>query len=192
MWDINEPAPVKLIIGILAADEHCMNSAIEEITETFGAIDMLSDTWPFTQTHYYDRETGPNILRKFVTLDQPIHPGRLAEIKHQTNHIEQRLAQALSEHAIRPVNLDPGIVEPSKLVLASTKNFSHRIYLRDGIYAEVSLMLNKRGCSALPWTYPDLQSKHASRFLLDARSRYMSTTRQDPRERGPDHFPPTP
>ena len=169
MWEIKEPDPVKLIIGILAADEVCMDQAVEVLAQTFGAIDLVSDTWPFTQTHYYDKETGPSILRKFVSIEQPIHPGRLAQVKHQTNDLEKQFAETLKDHALRPVNLDPGIVEPSKLVLASTKNFSHRIYIGENMFAEITLIFDKGQWRFAPYTYPDYQTPHYLAFFSQVR-----------------------
>ena len=186
MWEIKEPAPVKLIIGILAANEHCMTCAVEAIARTFGAVDLTSDTWAFTQTHYYDEETGPSILRAFVTIEQPIHPGRLAQIKHQTNDIEKALAQSLSEFAIRPVNLDPGIVEPSKLVLASTKNFSHRIYIGQNMFAEITLIFDKGRWCFTPYTYPDYQTPHYLAFFSQVREKIKLQLASDPKPLNPE------
>ncbi len=171
MWEIKEPAPVKLIIGILAANETCMEQALKAITNRFGTIDLTSHIWPFTQTHYYDKETGSSILRRFVTIEKPIHPGKLARIKYQTNDIEKALAQSLAEHAIRPVNLDPGIVEPSKLVLASTKNFSHRIYIGENMFAEITLIFDKGQWRFTPYTYPDYQTPHYLAFFDQVREK---------------------
>ncbi|MCP4451689.1 MAG: DUF4416 family protein [Planctomycetes bacterium] len=186
MWEIKEPARVKLIIGILAANEHCMAQAVEAVAQTFGAIDLTSDTWAFTQTHNYDQETGPNILRAFVAIDQPIHPGKLAQIKHQTNDIEKALAQSLTEHAIRPVNLDPGIVEPSKLVLASTKNFSHRIYIGENMFAEITLIFDKGQWCFTPYTYPDYQTPHYLAFFSQVRERIKGQLTSDPKPQNPE------
>lgn len=185
MWEIKEPAPVKLIIGILAANACCMGKAVEAITETFGMIDLTSDIWPFTQTHYYDQETGHSILRGFVTLEAPIHPGTLAQIKHQTNEIEKTLAHSLAEHAIRPVNLDPGIIEPSKLVLASTKNFSHRIYIGQNMFAEITLIFDKGQWRFTPYTYPDYQTPHYLAFFDQVREKLKTQLAANPRNQKP-------
>ena len=96
-----------------------------------GPIDLVSEVWTFDQTDYYADEIGPRILRQFVSFDQLIDPGRLAAIKHRTNALEQELAATLALPFPRPVNLDPGTIEPSKLVLATTKNYAHRIYIGD-------------------------------------------------------------
>jgi hypothetical protein len=129
MWKLKKPKPVKLIVAVLAADYHCLNIALEAVQARFGKADFLSDVWEFDQTEYYKEQTGNNILRQFVSIEKLIDPGKLAKIKHKTNKIEQKLAAQLGAHVPRPVNLDPGFIEPSKLILASTKNFSHRIYI---------------------------------------------------------------
>ena len=95
MWELKEPKPVKLIIGILAADERCLDAAVEAIKQAFGNIDLQSDVWPFTQTDYYKEQMGENIIRQFVSLEKLIDPGELADIKHKTNQIEQELADRL-------------------------------------------------------------------------------------------------
>jgi hypothetical protein len=171
MWDLKQPEPVKLIVGMLAADEDCLALAVQRIASDLGPIDLSSPVWPFTQTHYYDEEIGAHILRQFVTVEQLVQPGDLARIKHQTNALEQALAQTLAYPTPRPVNLDPGYVEPSKLVLASTKNFSHRIYIGQNMYAEVTLIVDKGQWCALRHTFPDYHQADYHRFFEKARQR---------------------
>jgi len=174
MWDIKQPDPVKLIVGILAADEDCLAQSIQAISTELGTVDQSSQVWPFTQTHYYDREIGTHILRQFVSLDQLVCPGDLAQIKHQTNALEQDMARALDYPTPRPVNLDPGYIEPSKLVLASTKNFSHRIYIGKNMYAEVTLIVDKGQWSALRYTFPDYRQSDYYAFFEQVRQRLRS------------------
>jgi hypothetical protein len=138
MWQLKDPKPAKLIIGILAADEECLKAALDAINANFGKIDFTSDVWPFDQTDYYKDQTGENILRQFVSIEKLIDPGKLAKIKLKTNKLEQKLAEQSASDLLRPVNLDPGIIEPSKLILATTKNYSHRIYIGKKIFAEVT------------------------------------------------------
>ena len=171
MWDVKEPEPVKLIVGILAADEDCLAQAIQGISTELGPIDLASQVWPFTQTHYYDQEIGTHILRQFVSLDKLVHPGNLAQIKHQTNTLEQDMARELAYPTPRPINLDPGYIEPSKLVLASTKNFSHRIYIGQNMFAEITLIFDKGQWCFTPYTYPDYQTPHYLTFFSQVRER---------------------
>jgi hypothetical protein len=173
MWNLQDPNPVKLIIGILAANETALDAAVKTISAKFGQIDLESDVWPFTQTDYYKNETGPNILRQFVSIEKLIDPGLLAEIKHTTNKLEQQLAETLKTDYSRPVNLDPGLIEPSKLVLASTKNFSHRIYIGNKMFAEVTLIYEKGRWRNFDYTFPDYREPRYHGFFTKIRSRLL-------------------
>ncbi len=173
MWDLQNPKPVKLIIGILATDETALAAAVKAISKSFGTIDLTSDVWPFTQTDYYKDELGPNALRQFVSIEKLIDPGKLAQIKHETNSLEQQLADSLKLSLPRPVNLDPGFIEPSKLILASTKNFSHRIYIGNRMFAEVTLMYEKGRWRHFEYTFPDYRQSCYHDFLSKVRTRLM-------------------
>jgi len=177
MWDTKEPNPVKLIVGILAADENCLQAAVETLTAEFTNLDLQSDVWPFTQTNYYNTETGENILRQFVSIDKLIDPGSLPQIKHRTNTLEQQLAAKLNIDLPRPINLDPGIIEPSKLILATTKNYSHRIYIGQKMYAEVTLIFDKGSWQPLPYTYPDYKQQSYHDFFTKVRIRLLQQLR---------------
>jgi hypothetical protein len=167
MWALKEPNPVKLIVGILASDDPTLTAARDALAAHLGAIDLVSDVWPFDQTAYYSGQMGPCILRQFVSIEQLIDPGELADLKLRTNELERDLAQSLPSPFLRPVNIDPGIIEPSKLVLATTKNYAHRIYIGEKIYAEVTLVFDKGSWRPLPYTYPD----YCQPFYLDFFSR---------------------
>jgi hypothetical protein len=177
MWELREPKPVKLIVGILAGDERCLAAARSGLESVIGPIDLVSDIWPFDQTGYYAAETGPRILRQFVSFAQLIDPGELAGLKHRTNALEQELARELTLPLPRPVNLDPGIIEPSKLVLATTKNYSHRIYIGNRMYAEVTLVYDKGGWRPLPYTYPDYRQQQYFDFFTKVRGRLLEQLR---------------
>ena len=177
MWQINKPEPVKLIIGILAADRNCLQAAVDAITAEYGECDLISETFEFNQTAYYRNQAGDNILRQFVSFKELIDPGRLASIKHRTNEIEKELAAKLPPPLPRPVNLDPGIIEPSKLVLASTKNFSHRIYIGDSMYAELTLSFCKGKWQSFSYTFPDFKGNRYHAFLSNVREKLVDQIR---------------
>lgn len=188
MWKLNEPKPVKLIVGILAADRQCVLAAVEAIEDKFDKVDLLSEVWPFSQTDYYKDETGPNILRQFVSIERLIDPGQLAKIKHRTNKLEQKLAARLGLPLPRPVNLDPGIIEPSKLILATTKNYSHRIYIGRKMYAEVTLIFDKGYWRPLPYTYPDYRQQCYFEFFEKVRARLLEQSRHKARAKWTSRF----
>ena len=173
MWQLKDPQPVKLLFGILAANHQCLHTTIDTITNKFGRIDFSSDVWPFDKTDYYNEQTGNRILRKFVSLEKIIDPGKLAKIKLLTNKLEQKLAKSLALPLPRPVNLDPGIIEPSKLILATTKNYSHRIYIGKKIYAEVTLIFDKGKWNYLEHTYPDYKQQCYFDYFSKVRERLL-------------------
>jgi len=173
MWKLKAPKPVKLIIGILAADHQCLHTAVEAIDAKLGKVDLVSDVWPFDHTNYYNEETGEHILRQFVTTERLIDPGKLAKIKHRTNKLEQKLAAKLALPLPRPANLDPGIIEPSKLILATTKNYSHRIYIGKKMYAEVTLFFDKGSWRPFDHTYPDYRQQCYFDFFDKVRKRLV-------------------
>ena len=173
MWKLKEPNSVKLVIGVLAANYQCLHSSADILTDKFGNADFMSDVWPFDKTDYYKDQTGPRILRQFLSFEKLIDPGRLAKIKLRTNKLEQKLAKALNVPLPRPANLDPGIIEPSKLILATTKNYSHRIYIGRKIYAEVTLIFDKGHWQPLSHTYPDYRQQCYFDFFDKVRTRLL-------------------
>ncbi len=183
MWELKEPNPVKIIVGILASDDRCLAAAREAVASHLGPLDLVSDIWPFDQTVYYRDQTGPAILRQFVSIDRLADPGALAEIKHRTNQLERELAEALAGAFPRPVNLDPGIIEPSKLVLATTKNYAHRVYIGRKMYAEVTLVFDRGAWCPLPYTYPDYRRQNYFDFFSRVRLRLLQQRRPGTHER---------
>jgi hypothetical protein len=178
MWKIKKPDPVKLIMGILAADQECLQLACEAVIDEFGVTDMISEVYPFTQTSYYKDEAGENILRQFLSFEKLIDPGKLATIKIKSNKLEEKLAKIAHADLPRPINLDPGIIEPSKLILASTKNFSHRIYIGDNMYAELTLSYCKGVWNSFSYTFPDFKEDRYHKFLSGVRERLVEQLRE--------------
>lgn len=171
--------PVKLIAGLLSGDEDLLRRARQMLARRFGPVDLESDAWPFDATDYYRDEMGPGLLRRFVSFERLVRADALASVKLETNRMEAGIAEeCLRPDIPRPVNIDPGYVDLSKLVLASTKDHAHRIYLSDGIYAEVTLHFADGAWRTWPWTYPDYRSApcHAyfERVRLRLREQYRT------------------
>jgi len=160
--------PVKLICGILFSRTIDLNQLDSRLQSLFGSIDLKSRSFDFTFTDYYKDQMGSDLLKQFYSFEKLIQPDRLADIKNATISIETEF----SINSRRAVNLDPGYLEESKLVLASTKNFSHRIYLRDNIWAEVTMRFVKGEFVTHPWTYPDYAQPLAIEFLKAVREIY--------------------
>ncbi|MFP4055592.1 MAG: DUF4416 family protein [Candidatus Brocadiia bacterium] len=177
MGDIREPRPVKLFVGLLAGREAWLGAAGERLAPCFGAVDLRSSLIPFDHTDYYEPQMGPGLLRQFVACQPLVDPGELATIKLRTNALEAELAEELEADVPRPVNLDPGYLDDAKLVLATTKNYSHRIYIGQGIYAEVTLTWHHGAWQPTPWTYRDYRSEPYRAFFAEARARYLEQRR---------------
>jgi hypothetical protein len=173
---ISPPKPVKLIVAMIGRDEALLARARAELERLYGPVDLESPVFRFTWTSYYEGQMGKDLLRRFLSFERLIDPGQLAGIKIAANALEESLAaqyaQANPGCPPRPINLDPGYMTLSKLVLASTKDFSHRIYLMDGIYAEVTLSYRKSGWISYPFTFPDYASPTYHDFLTQVRQAF--------------------
>ena len=172
MGAIRQVTPVKLFVGVLVANNKFIPQVEERLTAAFGAIDHRSAVIPFDFTNYYEAEMGDIIDRVFFSFERLIEANQLPEIKRQTNQMETEMATILKTPATdvkRPVNLDPGYIEQAKVILASTKNFYHRIYLGQGIFGEVTMHFRNNTYQFFPWTYPDYQSKDYQEFFLKMR-----------------------
>ena len=168
--------PVKLFAGVLVSHARLIPEAEQRLQAAYGPIDHRSPVIPFDFTDYYETEMGDIIDRVFFSFERLIEADRLQEIKRQTNQIEREMAP-LFETVKRPVNLDPGYIEQAKVILASTKNFYHRIYLGGGIFSEVTMHFKNNTYQFFPWTYPDYQSKEYQEFFLRVRHIYRSQLR---------------
>jgi hypothetical protein len=174
------PSPVKLLIALLATDSTQLTLAATRLESSYGAIDVESATFAWSTTDYYREEMGEHLLRKFVAFAPLISPEALAHLKLETNALEILLAGDPSPAARRRVNLDPGYLDATKLVLASTKNQAHRIYLSQGIYAEVTLLYHHGGFHPFIYTYADYRWPETHEFLRRVRKRYLEQLRMTP------------
>ncbi len=171
MGSIRTPLPVKLFVGILTSIPEILPDIERRVTEILGPIDSRSPLFPFDMTHYYDKEMGTPIRRCFLGFEDLIDPSEIARIKEKTNDLESSFG-TIRTALQRPVNLDPGYLEQSKIVLASTKNFSHRILISGGIYAEVTLHYEAGQWRDLPWTFPDYKSGRYYEYFSALRDLY--------------------
>jgi hypothetical protein len=163
------PKPAKLVIGMFTRKPELMAPAAAALTESFGLIDMISPLFPFDFTTYYEKEMGPHLLRRIFVFKPLIGQADLADIKLKTNEIEM----LFSTGGMRQVNIDPGYLLMERLVLATGKNFAHRIYIGKQIYADLTLIYQKNGYHPLPWTYPDYAHDAIRDFLLIVRNKYL-------------------
>jgi len=163
------PQPAKLIISLLLKERSRAQSVVGDLVDAFGPIDMISPWFDFDYTTYYEPEMGSPLYRRVLSMKRHIQQDDLTGVKLATNGIE-------AMHSVggnRQVNLDPGYVTAARFVLGTGKDYSHRIYLSKGIYADLTLVFQQGEFSVLPWTYPDYGSDQMREYLKCIRKRYL-------------------
>ncbi|MCX7046796.1 MAG: DUF4416 family protein [Candidatus Sumerlaeota bacterium] len=186
------PEPALLFFSLLGPSPQSLDAVCERLGSEplFGRVIMRSAILPFSHSRYYEREMGSNLLRQWVLTDRLIGQEEIIACKLRSNEIEDDPQssivnrQSAIEPAGRTVNIDPGYLNFAKVVLATTKDYSHRLYLGRGIYAEVTLAWHSkaRGYEPWPWTYPDHREPAALEFFSQAREEYkrlLANARQE-------------
>jgi hypothetical protein len=174
MGTARAPQKVKLIASLLTGEAYLLIEVRVRLSQAFGPIDFESELLPFDHTDYYGPEFGSGLQRQIVTFERLIDPGALPTIKRQSNDLEQSLLR----DGKRRVNIDPGYIALGKMVLASTKDHAHRLYLAQGIYGEGTLTYQRGRFRPWPWTYPDYASKHYCSLFDAIRERYKAQLRR--------------
>ncbi len=178
MAEVMPFSPVKLICGIITSRDEVFIRAEERLVEHYGDVDLKSPLFEFNLTDYYEKQMGKDLKRRFLSFARLISPERLSEVKIQTNILEEKIRKGMKAEK-RVVNLDPGYLTPSALIMATAKNFAHRIPLQKGIYAHLELLTTKKEVRILEWTYPDYKRKDYQNFFVEVRSIYLSQLRND-------------
>jgi hypothetical protein len=162
-------APVNLVMSLIATDREKICHVLAALRERFGETDYLSPYLPFDYTNYYEQEMGRSLLRRFASFESHIPPETLPDIKNWTNDLEKRFSGGDS----RQVNIDPGYIAAAHLILATGKGYTHRPYLRDGIYADLTMVFGDGSFQSLPWTYPDYAAPETVVMLNAIRKKYL-------------------
>lgn len=170
-----EPKPAKLFVSVISPSVERIAAVLFELTNRYGVLDFVSGVLPFHYTDYYHAEMGQPLYRRFASFDCLIRQEDLAAIKVQTNLVEAE--QSLKGN--RLVNIDPGYLLAERLVLASGKNYGHRIYLGYGIYADLTLIYRDKDYRPLAWTYPDYAEPKVRAWLRALRQKYLLQLREE-------------
>jgi len=179
MGKIREPIPMKLFVGMLSAEASLFEACDNILRKEYGSVDFRSEIQPWNRTDYYQEELGTDILRTFIFFEQLMDPAILPMVKIFTNALEKQFATGSGSGTKRRINLDPGYITEAKIVLASTKDFSHRIYVGQNIFAEVTLQYRLQGRTfiSLEHTYPDFRSDESIALFNKARRLLQETLR---------------
>ncbi len=169
---MGEPArhsPAILLIAATSRHPAALDWACDRAVEHWGPLGRVSPDFDFSETDYYRETMGTSLLKRFLTFVRPFDPGDLPRTKLTTNAWETTYARERRHPERRPLNLDPGYLTAAKLVLASTKDHAHRIYLDHGIFAEVTLYYKHRQWQAREWTFPDYRRPGYHEFFTAVR-----------------------
>jgi hypothetical protein len=184
------PSPAVLILAAFSRHDAALAWARQRSADTWGPVVCESPVFHFTETDYYRQTMGSDLRKVFFAFQRPWDPGELVEIKLETNRWEEEYALAAGHPETRPLNLDPGYVTLAKLVLASTKDFAHRVHLSRGIYAEITLQYRHHRWVHHEYTFPDYRRPDYQQFFTECREVLQRArscqSRYNPQRR---HFP---
>ena len=165
-----EPPYCLLVVACFSRHLDALQWAAEQLTPRYGAPALISPDFAFHHTKYYDATMGTDLIKRFLVFDSIVPADCLADVKNITIALENELAASGRFPEVRPLNLDPGLLQLGKFLLATTKDQGHRIYLRDGIFAEVTLRFHAGAFDVWPWTYADYREDAVRAFLNQARA----------------------
>ena len=166
-------APVKLVCGIIASEDMFFGRAEDMLQSLYGPVDLRSPLFAFDLTDYYKAQMGGGLSRAFLSFSSLITPESLSAIKLRTNVLEEEIRQA-SGLDRRVVNIDPGYITPAALIMATTKDFAHRVPLGHGIYAHLEFLFSRTGIRVLEWTYPDFRQARYQDFFRELRAVFLA------------------
>jgi len=169
-----EADPCKIIASLFSPEKEIIDRVIRQLSVILSPVDWISPNLLFDRTRYYAREMGWPLHRRFISFAQLVPPNNIVEIKLKTNEVE---TQHLKD-GNRKINIDPGYISPERLILATGKNYVHRVYLSKGIYADLTLVFQRGGFKPLKWTYPDYAEPQVIGFFNEVRKQYMKQIKE--------------
>ena len=181
MGEIAKHKPVLLIAAVTSRYLAALDWTIEETSEAWGDVALRSPVFDFTETSFYTESMGTDLKKQFIAFDRLLDPCDLPATKHQSNQWEEDYSKHAEKDEVRPLNIDPGYISEAKLVLATTKDRDHRIYLSGGIFAEVTLHLRAKQWTSSRWTYPDYQREDFQEFFTKCRNLLRERIKKLPR-----------
>jgi len=168
------PSPARLLVSVIYREERDFDRSLRTISGRLGTVARISEPFPFDRTEYYEREMGAPLFRRFLLATEAVSRDELAAAKLTAEAIENEFLV----NGKRTVNIDPGLLTDENVVLATGKNYSHRIYLHDGVFADLTLVFEKGEYRPLPWTYPDYASTEIRAFLAGWRREFREERKQ--------------
>jgi hypothetical protein len=172
-----QPSAVLPVVAAFSRYDAALDWALSACESHFGPAVLRSPRFDFVETNYYEPQMGPGIRKCFWAFERLMDPGALSELKWLSNQWEADYARLHRHAEVRPLNIDPGYLTLAKLVLASTKDHTHRIYLSGGIFAEITLFYRRGRWEHHEWTFPDYRRADYQQFFTECRDYYHGRLR---------------
>jgi hypothetical protein len=169
MGQIVEPSKVKLIAALLWNESASIEEVYRRLEKEWGKIEARSAEYDFIHTGYYKDEFGERLMKQFVSFERLVDINLMPDIKIRSNQLEDEFVQGKN----RVVNIDPGYIANAKLVMPTTKNLPHRVYIGKNIYADLQLIYKKPSFQTILWTFADYKEPFNLEFFNKVRERYM-------------------
>jgi len=175
MTKIQKAPDGRLVISIIYSSMDALADAVDTLERKFGRVQCETIEISCSDREQYREEMGDNLQRRFISFERLVSRDSLPDIKNLCHKIEPQFADCVRDFAFRTVNLDPGILTPDNLVMASHREFNHRLYLRDGVFAQIELIFSGDQFRRLPWTNPDFCEGEAVDFFERVRASFELT-----------------
>jgi hypothetical protein len=170
-----EPTYSLLVVACFSRHRDALRWAADRLIAKYGPVALISPDFDFHHTKYYEATMGTGLIKQFLVFHPIVPADCLPDVKHFTIALEQECAASGRFAEQRPLNLDPGLIQLGKFLLASTKDQAHRVFLRDDIFAEVTLRFEAGAFECWPWTYADYREEVVRAFLDQARALLYET-----------------
>ncbi len=167
-----EPSQGRLLVYIVHSSLDALADALSALEKRFGLVQFETLELPDNKDEFYREEMGENLQRRFFSFERTIGRDAMTNVKSVCHKIESQFADRVDDYCFRTVNIDPGILTPSNIVMASHREYNHRVYLEDGVYAELALVWSKGRYVRLPWTNPDFCHGEAIEFFQRVRGSF--------------------
>ena len=165
-----------LFFGAFGCDQAYLDDARALVEQEYGPLDArgISEVFDFPDAESYRETMGTGLKRQFFVCEERREQGCLGEVKRGAIELEKQIIAKRPGPVDRPINIDPGIINDCRIILASTKDYSHRIYRGAGIWEEITLMYRDGAYRELPWTYRDFKNPGYHEFFEVFRNRVIA------------------
>lgn len=169
---LQPPPPGRLICSVAYAQIDALADCLKKLEHQFGEVQFETLDIPFSSEPRHREEMGHDLTRRFFSFDKMVPRDRLSDLKRICRKIEAGFADQVDDFLFRTVNIDPGIMTPDNVIMASSQGHHYRVYLTAGVFAQIELIWSRGRFVRLPWTNPDFTHAEAVDFFERVRDTF--------------------